>query len=158
MNIHMTAYSVRETLEHSQTISSRADSEPAVASAGSESGRAPKATRPAWITSHAGDALSGSSRAEAGKNLGRISSAQCCRGRTACACFDHARCRRISCRCSPGAESSRAEDSARRCAAVDAEHWSEIAGTLAGDDTVLIITPSRSARAALEKRLKGLLR
>ncbi len=43
-------------------------------------------------------------------------------------------------------------------AAVDAEHWSEIAGTLAGDDTVLIITPSRSARAALEKRLKGLLR
>lgn len=43
-------------------------------------------------------------------------------------------------------------------AAVDAEHWSEIAGTLAGDDTVLIITPSRSARAALEKRLRGLLR
>jgi transcriptional regulator of arginine metabolism len=43
-------------------------------------------------------------------------------------------------------------------AAVDSEHWSEIAGTLAGDDTVLIITPSRSARAALEKRLRGLLR
>ncbi len=43
-------------------------------------------------------------------------------------------------------------------AAVDAEHWSEIAGTLAGDDTVLIITPSRSARAALEKRLRELLR
>jgi len=43
-------------------------------------------------------------------------------------------------------------------AAVDAEHWKEIAGTLAGDDTVLIITPSRSACAALAKRLKELLR
>jgi len=43
-------------------------------------------------------------------------------------------------------------------AAVDAEHWKEVAGTLAGDDTVLIITPSRPARAALEKRLKEMLR
>jgi transcriptional regulator of arginine metabolism len=43
-------------------------------------------------------------------------------------------------------------------AAVDAEHWNEVAGTLAGDDTILIVTPSRSARAALEKRLKDLLR
>jgi len=43
-------------------------------------------------------------------------------------------------------------------AAVDAERWSEVAGTLAGDDTVLIITPSRSARIALEKRLRELLR
>jgi transcriptional regulator of arginine metabolism len=43
-------------------------------------------------------------------------------------------------------------------AAVDAEHWSEVAGTLAGDDTVLIITPSRSARGTLEKRLRELLR
>ena len=30
-------------------------------------------------------------------------------------------------------------------AAVDAEHWKEVAGTLAGDDTVLIICSSRSA-------------
>jgi transcriptional regulator of arginine metabolism len=43
-------------------------------------------------------------------------------------------------------------------AAIDAEHWNEIAGTLAGDDTILIVTPSRSARAALEKRLRELLR
>ena len=43
-------------------------------------------------------------------------------------------------------------------AAVDAEHWKEIAGTLAGDDTVLIITPSRSARAAIQKRLEEMLR
>jgi transcriptional regulator of arginine metabolism len=43
-------------------------------------------------------------------------------------------------------------------AAVDAEHWKDVAGTLAGDDTVLIITPSRAARAALEKRLKEMLR
>jgi len=43
-------------------------------------------------------------------------------------------------------------------AAIDAEHWNEVAGTLAGDDTILIVTPSRSARAALEKRLRELLR
>jgi transcriptional regulator of arginine metabolism len=43
-------------------------------------------------------------------------------------------------------------------AAVDSEHWKEIAGTLAGDDTILIITPSRSARGAIQKRLEELLR
>jgi transcriptional regulator of arginine metabolism len=43
-------------------------------------------------------------------------------------------------------------------AAVDAEKWKEVAGTLAGDDTVLIITPSRSARGTLQKRLEDLLR
>ncbi len=36
-------------------------------------------------------------------------------------------------------------------AALDAEHWKELAGTLAGDDTILIITPSRTARAAIQK-------
>src|ERR1700728_4061891 len=35
-------------------------------------------------------------------------------------------------------------------AAVDSEHWKEVAGTLAGDDTVLIITPSRTARGAIQ--------
>ena len=43
-------------------------------------------------------------------------------------------------------------------AAVDAEHWKEIAGTLAGDDTVLLITPSRATRAAIQKRVEELLR
>jgi len=43
-------------------------------------------------------------------------------------------------------------------AAVDAERWKEVAGTVAGDDTVLIITPSNAARAALQKRLEDLLR
>jgi transcriptional regulator of arginine metabolism len=43
-------------------------------------------------------------------------------------------------------------------AAVDAEHWKEVAGTLAGDDTVLIITPSRSARVAIQKRMEEMLR
>ena len=37
-------------------------------------------------------------------------------------------------------------------------HWKEVAGTLAGDDTVLIITPSRSARAAIQKRMEEMLR
>jgi len=43
-------------------------------------------------------------------------------------------------------------------AALDAERWKEVAGTIAGDDTVLIITPSNHARAALQKRLEDLLR
>jgi transcriptional regulator of arginine metabolism len=43
-------------------------------------------------------------------------------------------------------------------AALDGEHWKEIAGSLAGDDTVLIITPSRNARAAIHKRIEEMLR
>jgi transcriptional regulator of arginine metabolism len=43
-------------------------------------------------------------------------------------------------------------------AAVDSEHWKEVAGTLAGDDTVLIITPSRTARGAIQKRVEEMLR
>lgn len=43
-------------------------------------------------------------------------------------------------------------------AAVDAEHWKEIAGTLAGDDTVLLITTSTKARASIQKRMEEFLR
>jgi len=43
-------------------------------------------------------------------------------------------------------------------AAVDAEHWKEVVGTLAGDDTVLIIAPSRRACAAIQKRVEEMLR
>jgi len=43
-------------------------------------------------------------------------------------------------------------------AAVDAEHWKEVAGTLGGDDTVLIITPSRNACGAVRRRLEEMLR
>ncbi|HXO04982.1 MAG TPA: hypothetical protein VN884_05055 [Candidatus Sulfotelmatobacter sp.] len=42
-------------------------------------------------------------------------------------------------------------------AALDAERWKEVAGTLAGDDTVLIITPSRTARAAVQRRIEEML-
>jgi transcriptional regulator of arginine metabolism len=42
-------------------------------------------------------------------------------------------------------------------AAVDSERWKEVAGTLAGDDTVLIITPSPRARAAVQKRVEEML-
>src|SRR5271156_4357385 len=40
-------------------------------------------------------------------------------------------------------------------AALDAEHWKEVAGTLAGDDTVLIIAPSRAARPPGQKQNEG---
>jgi transcriptional regulator of arginine metabolism len=43
-------------------------------------------------------------------------------------------------------------------AAVDSEHWKEVAGTLAGDDTVLIISTSRSAAGAVQKRISEMLR
>jgi transcriptional regulator of arginine metabolism len=43
-------------------------------------------------------------------------------------------------------------------AAVDAERWKEVAGTLAGDDTVLIIASSRRACAAIQKRVEEMLR
>ncbi len=43
-------------------------------------------------------------------------------------------------------------------AAVDAERWKEVAGTLAGDDTILIITTSSKARAAIQKRMEEMLR
>ncbi len=43
-------------------------------------------------------------------------------------------------------------------AALDAEKFKEVAGTIAGDDTVLVITPSRGARAAVQKRMEDLLR
>ena len=43
-------------------------------------------------------------------------------------------------------------------AAVDGEKLAEVAGTIAGDDTVLVITPSRTARTAVQQRLETLLR
>ena len=43
-------------------------------------------------------------------------------------------------------------------AALDAEKFKEVAGTIAGDDTVLIITPSQKARTAVQKRMEDLLR
>jgi transcriptional regulator of arginine metabolism len=40
-------------------------------------------------------------------------------------------------------------------AAVDAAKFPEVAGTIAGDDTVLIITPSRKTRESLQKELES---
>lgn len=43
-------------------------------------------------------------------------------------------------------------------AALDAEKFVEVAGTIAGDDTILIVTPRRKAREALQKKLEALVR
>ena len=40
-------------------------------------------------------------------------------------------------------------------AALDAGHWQEVTGTIGGDDTVLVITPSRKACAALQQENGG---
>lgn len=40
-------------------------------------------------------------------------------------------------------------------AAVDAAKFPDIAGTIAGDDTVLIITPSRKSRESLQKEIES---
>ena len=42
-------------------------------------------------------------------------------------------------------------------AAVDGARFPEIAGTIAGDDTVLIITPSKKQRASLQQQIESLL-
>ena len=43
-------------------------------------------------------------------------------------------------------------------AAVDASKFTEVAGTIAGDDTVLIITPSRKTRESLQKKIEALVK
>lgn len=43
-------------------------------------------------------------------------------------------------------------------AAVDAAKFPEIAGTIAGDDTVLIITPDKKSRASLQKKIEALVK
>jgi transcriptional regulator of arginine metabolism len=40
-------------------------------------------------------------------------------------------------------------------AAIDAAKFPEIAGTIAGDDTILIITPNRKTRESLQKELES---
>lgn len=42
-------------------------------------------------------------------------------------------------------------------AAIDAEGWPEIVGTVGGDDTILIISPSKKAAHRLAVRLRGML-
>ena len=42
-------------------------------------------------------------------------------------------------------------------AAVDGAKFPETAGTVAGDDTVLIVTPRRKAREALQKKIESLV-
>jgi transcriptional regulator of arginine metabolism len=41
-------------------------------------------------------------------------------------------------------------------AALDASHWSEVVGTIAGDDTVLVIAADRKKAAALARRIREL--
>ena len=43
-------------------------------------------------------------------------------------------------------------------AAVDASKFPEIAGTIAGDDTVLIITPDKRTRESLQKQIEALVK
>ena len=43
-------------------------------------------------------------------------------------------------------------------AAVDAAKFPETAGTIAGDDTVLIITPDKKSRESLQKKIESLLK
>ncbi|HET8925696.1 MAG TPA: hypothetical protein VFN26_22120 [Candidatus Acidoferrum sp.] len=43
-------------------------------------------------------------------------------------------------------------------AAVDGAKFQEIAGTIAGDDTVLIITPNKKSRESLQKKIEALLK
>jgi transcriptional regulator of arginine metabolism len=42
-------------------------------------------------------------------------------------------------------------------AALDGESWPEVIGTIAGDDTILIISPDKKATHRLELRIRGML-
>jgi transcriptional regulator of arginine metabolism len=42
-------------------------------------------------------------------------------------------------------------------AAIDAEDWEEVVGTIGGDDTILAITPNAKAAAQLAQRLRKLM-
>ncbi len=42
--------------------------------------------------------------------------------------------------------------------ALDAERWKEILGTIAGDDTILLIFGTSKARATVQKRMEEMLR
>ncbi|MGH9790557.1 MAG: hypothetical protein ACRD5W_05035 [Candidatus Acidiferrales bacterium] len=41
---------------------------------------------------------------------------------------------------------------------MDREKWNEIAGSIAGDDTILLILPSTRARKVVQKRIEDLLK
>jgi len=41
-------------------------------------------------------------------------------------------------------------------AAIDASRWPEVVGTLAGDDTVLVITTAKKRAQALARRIREL--
>lgn len=42
-------------------------------------------------------------------------------------------------------------------AALDAERWAEIVGTLAGDDTILVISPDNRTAQQLARKIQGML-
>ena len=42
-------------------------------------------------------------------------------------------------------------------AAVDAEEWPEVVGTIAGDDTILVISPDNKTAQHLVRRIEGML-
>ena len=51
-----------------------------------------------------------------------------------------------------------AEGSAQTVAiAIDREEWAEVVGTIAGDDTVLVICPDAKQAASLRNKLEGML-
>ena len=41
--------------------------------------------------------------------------------------------------------------------ALDHENWTEVVGTIAGDDTILLVTPDNPTAEAVQERLLGLL-
>jgi len=41
-------------------------------------------------------------------------------------------------------------------ASIDAENWPEVVGTLAGDDTILVISPDNMTAQQLARRIEGM--
>jgi transcriptional regulator of arginine metabolism len=57
----------------------------------------------------------------------------------------------------PGGESTSVGSAQPVAAALDGENWSEAIGTIAGDDTILIVCQDRRAAGRLADRIQGML-
>ena len=144
-----------------KTISARTNFEAPLGPARRQPGRAAPPARPSGRARDAGDALARSSRAAAGEDhsraTGRFPRPQPRKRRRLPALARALKEFLLDIRPAQNMLVLKTPPSGAQplAAAVDAEHWKEVAGTLAGDDTVLIICSSRSACARDSEAHRG---
>ena len=145
-----------------ETISARADLKASHGSARGEPGRIAPSARPPGRARHAGDSVARPPRAAPGENFRRLPATCLAAADEASSLPTLARALKdflLDLRPAQNMLILKTPPSgAQPLAVVDAEHWKEVAGTLAGDDTVLVICSSRSGCSAVQKRVEEMLR